>query len=70
MAIMKLEKLLSILDLSCNQIKSINTITRFKQLKQLFIADNAIEDSNEIIQLKFCESLEILDICDNPFQVR
>ena len=35
----------------------------------MYIADNAIDGSNEIIQLKSLENLEILDICDNPYQV-
>ena len=58
---------LNLLDVSCNQIKSLSSLTSQKKLKQLFVADNQIHDSNEIIQLKNCTGLEILDIGSNPY---
>lgn len=61
---------LSLLDISCNQIKSCSSLANQQSLKQLFVADNQIQDSNEIIQLKNCSSLEILDIGANPYVER
>merc|ERR1711892_1462286 len=61
---------LSLLDISCNQLKSCSSLACQQSLKQLFVADNQIQDSNEIIQLKNCSSLEILDIGANPYVER
>ena len=58
---------LNLLDVSCNQVKSLSSLAGQKKLKQLFVADNQIHDSNEIIQLKNCTGLEILDIGSNPY---
>ena len=61
---------LGLLDISCNQIKSCSSLANQQSLRQLFVADNQIQDSNEIIQLKNCTSLEILDIGSNPYVER
>lgn len=59
---------LTTLNLSGNRISQISSYTKLKKLKQLYLANNLIADCNELIHLKNCPVLEILDITMNPFK--
>ena len=59
---------LTTLNLSGNRISQVSSYTKLKRLKELYLSNNLIGDCNELIHLKNCQCLEILDITKNPFK--
>ncbi|MBD3228850.1 MAG: hypothetical protein GF329_11745 [Candidatus Lokiarchaeota archaeon] len=56
---------LELLDLSNNRIRNIEKLTKLKNLKYLYLANNQIEEENNLNYLKQLKNLEYLDLTGN-----